>query len=116
MDSKETFKSYESHKTLVENEEYFKYIFKKTEKIASAVFYITRSMPNDLKKDILVVKVENDTIAVLETAKKTLSVAYQGDYAVLNNLRIDLTSLESELSVLVGARILPTDLFEVFVH
>lgn len=116
MDNKETIKGPSSANILLYNEEYFKYIFKKTEKIAAAVFYTTRSLNDVEQKDTVITLLEDKARTLLETAEKTLRAPESARRLRLEELRISLIGLESALVVGNGARIVPLELLEVFRH
>ncbi len=116
MDNKETFKGRATTDILLYNEEYFKYIFKKTEKIAAAVFYTTRSINDISTSDRVVTLLEDKARALLETCEKTLRAPESARRLRLEELRIALIGMESALVVGNGARIIPFDLLEVFRH
>jgi hypothetical protein len=116
MDNKETFKGRTTTDILLYNEEYFKYIFKKTEKIVAAVFYTTRSISDISTSDTVVVLLEDKARALLETCEKTLRAPESARKLRLEELRIALIGMESALVVGNGARIIPFELLEVFRH
>jgi hypothetical protein len=114
MDNKETNNVQVRSDILLNNDEYFKYIFKKTEKIVSAVFYTTRSTEDELKKDNLIELVEDRAIVVNIVAEETLTAPRSGRTHAIENLRAALVSLESGLALLVVSRLMREDLLEVF--
>lgn len=114
MDSKKTLSTKEIAPALINNDEYFKYIFKKTEKIVSTVFYVTRSLPTEYKKDIVVVTVEARALALLDICERTLSVRGDMEPGTSTQVRVALLSLESALTVLKSARMIADDVLQVF--
>jgi hypothetical protein len=101
---------------LVNNPDYFKYIFKKTEKIACAVFYILRHDPqSDPEKDL-----RND---LKESAKDLLSGALMTLRATERNkaqktdeLKFKVIELESMLRVGHAAGVLTGETLAVFIN
>lgn len=116
MDNKETLKGLFATNSFIYNEDYFKYIFKKTEKIVSAVFYVTRSLSDNLQKDSIVLTIEDKAYQLLETVGKTLSGGMGTQSLRLEELKVKLVMLESTLTLGNGARLIPHDLLEVFRH
>lgn len=116
MDSKETNKGLIRSDILLHNEEYFKYVFKKTEKIVSAVFYTTRNLSDDAQKDILVRCVEEKSLSLMSLLEKTLSASPVHQVRLLEEVRVALVSFEGTLIVLTAGRIMREDLLEVFRH
>lgn len=101
---------------LLNNEDYFKYIFKKTEKIVGAVFYTTRSFGDNSDKDTLVELVEDRAMYVSAVSLETLTVPRLGRTRSLEELQSGLIALENGLSLLVVSKLMREDLFEVFRH
>jgi DNA-binding transcriptional ArsR family regulator len=116
MDNKETNKGLIRSDILLHNEDYFKYIFKKTEKIVSAVFYTTRGLSEEIQKDILVLHVEEKSLSLTILLEKTLGASRTHQVRLLEELRIALIALESALVMLTTGRVLREDLFDVFRH
>ncbi len=116
MDSKETNLVTNKSNILLYDDEYFRYIFKKTEKIAAAVFYTTRALDSISQKDTVITDIEANTRNLLEVAHKTLETTRGSRHTRLEDLRIALISLQSRLTIGAAARCLPEDLVEVFRH
>ena len=72
METKETLYKSTLSNTLIKDDEYFKYIFKKTEKIACAVFYITRSERDIRVGDKLVDRVEDTSERLMDISIRAL--------------------------------------------
>ncbi len=116
MDNKETNNGLIRSDILLHNEEYFKYIFKKTEKIVSAVFYTTRSHASETQKDILVLTIEEKSLSLMTLLERTLGASRSHQVKLLEELRIALIALETGLIMLTTGRLLREDLLEVFRH
>ncbi len=101
---------------LLHNEDYFKYVFKKTEKIVSAVFYTTRNLDTNVKKDTLIVSIEDKSKTLLETAERSLTASTHNQRIYTDELAVALVALESLLSVATAAHLIGEDLLEVFKH
>lgn len=116
MDSKGTITTGQLSNVLMNNDEYFKYIFKKTEKIVGAVFYVTRQLSQEIQKDILVVALEAQAQRLLDVNKKTLTLRTDGYGRELLALKVELLGLSGSLSLLVPSRIIENEVLQVFLH
>lgn len=99
MDTKDIIKATESTQRLVQNEQYYKYIFKKTEKVVSVVFYIAHTSKTDEKgqklfEDILATAKEAHD-AVLASLEIRTHIAEEA----VRNAAHTLMALESKLKV-----------------
>ncbi len=103
-----------SENKLASNTEYYGSIFKKTEKIVCAVFYILRQKPFNEDKDVLITDIEKTAIGLLESALDTLNSNYRSpDTNILNMNRL-LLALESRLRILNAANLLSSEYLHVF--
>ncbi len=99
MDSRDILKATESTRRLVQDQDYYKYIFKKTEKIVSVVFYISQSIEKDSMYRTNVEDVLSAARNVHDAALKTLEVrSHVAEEAIRNSAHM-LISLESKLQV-----------------
>ncbi len=116
MDIKETLSKTLLEETILKNDEYYKYIFKKTEKMACAVFYIMRSGDPIGHIDSVVVELEQSAKKLLNSSLKSLR-STQGTIED-NSMKVvfALIEFESMLRIANSARLLGTDLLEVFIH
>jgi len=110
---KDIFDTLKEPNLLLNNEYYFKYIFKKTEKIVCAVFYILSVLKNKEKDKELLRAVEARALGVLERAGKTLSVREEEAPRSARPLAEEFVMLESELRVLAAAGYLSTEHLDV---
>lgn len=116
MEAIETFSKTNTQTRLLQDTEYYKYIFKKTEKIACAVFFILRGNKDTDRTDVVVSELEqsaqrlsDSSLASLRsTATDAGSVALEVSYALL--------TLESKLRIANASRVLATEYLEVFVN
>ncbi len=116
MEAKETLLKTQGSLSILEDEQYFKYIFKKTEKMACAVFYILRQGQNNEQKDQVVDDLENSARDLL---KKSL-LSLRGTQVNIEQYALDIRQMlfefESRLRIANAARIISTDFLEVFAH
>lgn len=116
MDNKETHIPLSRSDILLYDDEYFKHIFKKTEKIAAAVFYITRADDSVGQKDTVIIDIEDSARALLETSHKALRATRGSRHTRLEDLRMSLIALESKIVIGVAARCITDELAQVFRH
>lgn len=116
MEIKETLLKTSEPTKIIEDVTYFKYIFKKTEKISCAVFYILRSDSELSHTDEVVLDLEDSAREVLNVSLDSLKSTDANVGEKVQNLRFALIELESKLRVAHAARYISTDLINVFVH
>ena len=116
MDNKETHMLQNKSDILLYDDSYFKYIFKKTEKIVAAVFYVTRTEESISQKDAVITDIEDSSRTLLETSIKALRATQSSRHTRLEDLRIALIALESKLIVGSTARCISAEHLEVFRH
>lgn len=116
MESKETLLKTNPTSGILEDIEYYKYIFKKTEKMACAVFYILRGGHAEAQKDSVAVNLEEAAQTLLDVALETLKSTGKDLEKRAWNLKYGLIRFESKLRVANAARFIDTELLEVFVH
>jgi len=96
--------------------EYYKYIFKKTEKIACAVFYITRTNKSNRQDDAVIRDVELAATRLLDVSLESLRSTIQDIEERAIAVRYALIALESKLRIAHAARLIETEFLEVFLH
>lgn len=116
METKETVIETNSSSNLIENADYFRYIFKKTEKIACAVFYILRSSQNIRHDDVVVVDVEDAAQRLLHVSLDSLKSSSLDIFEKAIDIKHALVACEAKLRVANAALIVSSELLEVFVH
>ncbi len=116
METKETLPKTELYKTVVEDAEFYKYIFKKTEKIVCAVFYILRSEQSIGQNDRVVSDVEMSATALLSVTLQSLKATVAHTEVHAREIQLALIALESKLRVAHASRMLREGYLEVFLH
>lgn len=99
MDNNDIFKAAESTKRLVQDENYYKYIFKKTEKIVSVVFYITQAVDITSRSETYVEDILKAGRSVHDAILKSLEVRAHVSEEVIREAAHSLIVLESKLRV-----------------
>lgn len=114
MDAKETLSKTVLHDRMIEDSEFYKYIFKKTEKIVCAVFYILRSDSHEGQNDRVIEEIEHSAQALLDVSLQCLrgSRTYVSVYA--RDIQFALITLESKLRIAHASRLLREGYIEVF--
>ena len=101
---------------IIEDVNYFKYIFKKTEKISCAVFYILRSGSSVPHKDAVTDDLESAARDVLNVSLASLSATSATVRSRVLELRFALLTLESKLRVAHAAQYVDPEVLNVFLH
>lgn len=116
MDDKKTYGRITAGDVMLQDSEYYKYIFKKTEKIACAVFYILSDSTDKERNETVIQDVEDAAKTLLDTALASLNTTKTDLDIVARELRFQLVALESELRVAHASRAVGTQYLEVFLR
>ena len=113
MDTKDIIKATESTQRLVQNEQYYKYIFKKTEKVVSVVFYIAHTSKTNEKGQKLFDDILTTAKEAHDAVLSSLEVrAHVAEEAVRNTAH-GLIALESKLKVAETANLIASAVMSV---
>jgi len=99
MDTRDILQATQSTKRLIQDENYYKYIFKKTERIVSVVFYILHSVESDSKTQSHVEDIQHVARAVHDAVLQSLETRAHTAEDVIRSVAHALVSLESKLNV-----------------
>jgi len=114
MDNKDSLKNINTTQRLVQIDEYYRNVFKKTEKVVSVVFYISGKVEKNSRsivlEDVLAAAREAHS-AVLDSLEMRLHVAEDS----LRRVAHTLISLESKLKVVESAGLFAPEVMNVFV-
>jgi len=99
MDTKDILEATQSTKRLIQDETYSKYIFKKTERIVSVVFYILHSVQSNSKTLSHIEDVQHTARAVHDAILQSLETRSYAAEDVIRGVAHALVSLESKLNV-----------------
>lgn len=115
MDIRDIVKATESTQRLVQDDAYYKYIFKKTEKIVSVVFFVSNSIETNEKTT----RVLEDTLAAAQSAHNaalaTLAVRAHLSEESLRSLAHALIALDSKLRIASSLRLFSEEVLHVLV-
>lgn len=114
MKDKETEIILNEPASLISNEYYYKYIFKKTEKIVCAVFFILATKRQHDVKDALIDAVEHTALQTLTKTTQTLMLPIQEEEKSAKAISHLLIELMSKLRVLHAAGVLYGEHLSVF--
>ncbi len=116
METKETTLRTERGVGMLEDIEYYKYIFKKTEKIACAVFYVLRQGHSNGQSDRVAYDLESTAQGLVDVSFESLKSTTATIEERAINLKYALVAFESKLRIAHSARLLSTEFLEVFIH
>jgi hypothetical protein len=99
MSARDTSINDTSFVKLLHNDNYYRHIFKKTEKIVSVVFYIINNITIDKKSETIVSNIASKAHFAHENALRTLEVKPVSSKEVLEQFAQALVGLESTLRI-----------------
>ncbi len=105
-----------SFKKLLQNDNYYRNIFKKTEKIVSVVFYILHNIDIDKKSETLTSNIASKAHFAHENALRTLEVKLASSKEVLEQFAQSLVGLESSLRVAGASEVITQDVLFVLTN
>jgi hypothetical protein len=113
MDTRDIIKATETTRRLVQDEEFYKHIFKKTEKIVSVVFYIAYNIETDNRTKGHLEDILGAGRAVHDSILKTLEMrAHTAEDAIRSSAH-SLIALESKLRVAQVAGLITAEVMHV---
>lgn len=115
MDTKDILRATDSAKRLIQDENYYKYIFKKTERIVSVVFYILNSVPETSKTTSHIEDLQHAARAVHDAVLQSLETRIFAAEDIIRGVAHALITLESKLTVAQVAGVMSPEVHAVFV-
>jgi hypothetical protein len=116
MNTKDNLVSDISYKKLLNNDNYFRHIFKKTEKIVSVVFYILKNTDVDKKSETQFSNIASKAHFAHENALRTLEVKPASSREVLEQFAQSLVGLDSTLRIAGATGVIASDVLAVVVN
>lgn len=113
MDANNILKATESSKRLIQDENYYKYIFKKTERIVSVVFYILHNVPQSPQTTSHIEDIQHAARSVHDAVLQSLESRAYAAEDIVRSVAHSLISLESKLSVAQVAGVVSTEVMAV---
>ena len=101
---------------LLNNDNYYRHIFKKTEKIISVVFYILNNIESNKKSETLVSNIAGKAHFAHENALRTLEVKPMSSKEVLEQFAQSLVGLDSTLRIASAAGVITQEVLTVLVN
>jgi hypothetical protein len=99
MDTRDIIKATESTKRLVQEESYYKYIFKKTEKLVSVIFFVSHSTEVDKRSTAIIEDILEGARAVHNKILRTLEMRAHLAEESLREAAHTLIALDSKLRI-----------------
>lgn len=115
MNAKDNYINDSSLSKMLHDENYYKHIFKKTEKIVTVVFYILHNIDSDKKSETHISNIASKAHLVHEHALRSLDVRKSSAREVLEQFAQSLIALDSTFRVAVATRLVSPDVFTVVV-
>jgi hypothetical protein len=116
MNTKDNAINDSSFKKLLNNDNYYRHIFKKTEKIISVVFYILNNVDIDKKSETLVSNLASKAHFAHENALRSLEVKLMSSKEVLEQFAQSLVGLDSSLRVASASGFISNEVLGVVVN
>ncbi|MFT5849267.1 MAG: hypothetical protein ACI9H6_000068 [Patiriisocius sp.] len=113
MNTKDTTINDNNFKKLVHNEEYYRNIFKKTEKVISVVFYILNNIDANKKSETHISNLAGKSHFAHENALRSLEVKMSNSKEVLEQFAQALIALDSTLRVTSASGVITNDVLYV---
>lgn len=114
MDTKDILKATDAAKRLIQDENYYKYIFKKTERIVSVVFYILNSVPENTHTQAHVEDIQHAARAAHDAVLQSLETRAFAAEDIVRGVAHALVTLDSKLSVAQVAGVMSPEVYGVF--
>jgi DNA-binding transcriptional ArsR family regulator len=116
MEDKQTTAGSLSDNKLAYNDEYFKYIFKKTEKIVCAVMYVTRNIKDISQSDRVISDLEMTAHRLIDVSVNALRAPYHVRRTYVEGTQFLFIELESKLRILHAAGLMSGEYLAVFLQ
>lgn len=113
MDTQDLIKATQSTNRLIQDDTYYKYIFKKTERIVSVVFYITQTIQEKDKYQRLIQDIEDSARRLHDNVLQSLQARAHVAEESVQNVVHALVTFESKLAVAQAASVLSSEVLLV---
>ena len=105
-----------SFQKLLHNDNYYKHIFKKTEKVVSVVFYILNNIDHSKKSETHISNIASKAHLVHDHVLRTLEVRLVSSREVLEQFAQALISLDSTLRIALATETITSEVLAVVVN
>lgn len=109
LHTKDILNAHSASKRLVQDNEYYRYIFKKTEKVVSVVFYILHNTATDTRTEGHIADIQHAARQVHDAAIQSLETRMHAAEDAVREVAISLVALESKIRVARAASIIAED-------
>lgn len=116
MNTRDNHISDNSFKKLLNNDNYYRHIFKKTEKIISVVFYILNNVEIEKKSETLTSNIASKAHFAHENALRSLEVKLVSSKEVLEQFAQSLVGLDSTLRIAAATGFIGQDVLMTVVN
>lgn len=113
MDTRDILKATESTKRLVQDESYYKYIFKKTERIVSVVFYVASTLEKDKRTEAQLEDILETAREVHNAILRTLEARAHLAEDSIRTAAHSLIKLDSKLNVAAASSVIAPEVLHV---
>lgn len=113
MDSRDILKATDSTKRLIHDETYYKYIFKKTERIVSVVFYILNNVPENSRTVSHIEDIQHAARSVHDAVLQSLESRMHTSEDIVRGVAHALIYLESKLTVAQVSGVISSEVLSV---
>lgn len=113
MDTRDIIKATESTKRLVQDENYYKYIFKKTERIVSVVFYVSNTLEKNERTNFILEDILKTAQLVHDAILRTLEARTHLSEEPIRVAAHSLIALESKLQVAASTGLISSEVLHV---
>ncbi|MAZ29704.1 hypothetical protein CL655_00255 [bacterium] len=113
MDTRDLIKATQSTQRLIQDENYYKYIFKKTERVVSVVFYITQSVQEKDRYERQITDIEDSARALHDVVLQSLNVRAHVAEESVQDVTHALITLESKLRVAQAMGVIAGEVLQV---
>lgn len=115
LNQRDIIKASDTTKRLVNDEYYYKYIFKKTERIVSVVFYVLYNTPVDSKTSMYVEDIQTVAKNVHDAVLSSLETRMYVAEDAVRTTALTLIALESKMRVAYTAHVIASDILQMLV-
>lgn len=114
MDYKDLIRTVESTKRLVNDDYFYKYIFKKTERVVSVVFYVLHYVPDNKKTETFIEDIKETGKHVHDQILRALEARQQSAEEEIDGCVLALVALQSKLYIASVTGVITKEVFDTF--
>lgn len=115
MDTRDIVKATDSTRRLVQDDSYYKYIFKKTEKVVSVIFYVSNTLEKGSQTDRVIEDVLDTARLAHNQILKTLEIRSHLAEEALRDAAHSLIALDSKLRIASSVGAISAEVLHVLV-